>query len=88
MLLKLGSKGKDVEYIQYYLGLKVDGDFGPKTESAIKDFQKQHGLKVDGVVGSNTWNLMKQASTDNFENTYTTSNGLIINKYYLPKKQF
>jgi peptidoglycan hydrolase-like protein with peptidoglycan-binding domain len=30
---------------------KVDGKAGPKTETAIKDFQKAAGVKVDGIVG-------------------------------------
>jgi peptidoglycan hydrolase-like protein with peptidoglycan-binding domain/predicted RNA-binding Zn-ribbon protein involved in translation (DUF1610 family) len=35
-------------------GLKDDGAFGPKTDAAVKAFQKQHGLKDDGVVGPKT----------------------------------
>ena len=35
--------------------LTVDGDFGSKTEAAVKDYQKNHGLTVDGVVGKKTW---------------------------------
>ena len=38
-VLKLGSKGKEVEDLQKYLKIKVDGDFGPKTEEAVKKFQ-------------------------------------------------
>ncbi|MEZ5787022.1 MAG: peptidoglycan-binding protein [Xanthobacteraceae bacterium] len=32
-----------------------DGDFGPKTESAVRAYQTQHGLAADGVVGDRTW---------------------------------
>ena len=41
--------------------LTVDGDFGPKTEQAVKDYQNLHvdrnGKKLDndGVVGTLTW---------------------------------
>src|SRR5262249_12817678 len=34
--------------------LAVDGDFGPKTEAAVIDFQKQNGLRQDGIAGSKT----------------------------------
>ena len=34
---------------------KIDGDIGPRTQKAIKDFQGQNGLKADGKVGPKTW---------------------------------
>jgi peptidoglycan hydrolase-like protein with peptidoglycan-binding domain len=37
------------------LGLKVDGIFGPATETAVKQFQQGSSLVVDGIVGPATW---------------------------------
>jgi peptidoglycan hydrolase-like protein with peptidoglycan-binding domain len=39
--------------------LRIDGDFGWRTEAAVKTFQHQHGLIPDGVVGAKTWALLK-----------------------------
>jgi len=59
--VKKGSKGDAVRMLQQiltdfgYSSDAVDGDFGSKTEKAVKDFQTDFGLVVDGVVGPNTW---------------------------------
>lgn len=62
--IKKGSKGSAVNTLQTKLnsignyGLVVDGDFGAKTENAVKDFQKKNGLTVDGIVGGKTWSKL------------------------------
>lgn len=38
--------------------LMVDGNFGTKTENAVKWFQKKNKLEVDGKVGPKTWVLL------------------------------
>ena len=63
-VLKKGSKGEDVKTMQKKLNafgykLTVDGDFGPCTETALKDFQKKNGLTADGVCGKMTWAALK-----------------------------
>ena len=55
MLLKKGSKGDEVKQLQSKLGLNADGDFGLKTEDAVKAYQLKNGLTPDGIVGPNTW---------------------------------
>lgn len=38
---------------------EIDGNIGPKTKRAIKEFQTQNNLNVDGKVGSKTWEKLK-----------------------------
>lgn len=59
--LKIGAKGDAVKLLQNELNaimpfaLVADGGFGPKTLSAVKQFQATHNLNSDGVVGAKTW---------------------------------
>lgn len=59
LILNRGSKGNDVMELQTKLQklgypIKPDGDFGEKTESVVKLFQKNKDLKVDGIAGPRT----------------------------------
>lgn len=46
-------------------GLNVDGQFGPATEQAVKNFQRTYNryaggnLAVDGIFGPNTYSAMQ-----------------------------
>jgi hypothetical protein len=82
MVLKLGSKGPGVVTLQEFLKITTDGDFGPKTQSAVKSWQKAHGLLADGIVGKNTWAAMGILNTDNAENLEVV-NALSIKKYWM-----
>jgi len=55
MLLKRGDNNEDVKKLQSKLGLEPIGNFGPKTEDAVKAWQTKNGLTADGIVGPNTW---------------------------------
>ena len=88
MTIKQGSRGEEVKQVQAYLGLAVDGNFGPKTHGKVCEWQHNNGLTVDGVVGPLTWNAMGLATTDNSELTYETENGLIIHKHFLPEDEY
>lgn len=60
-LLRTGSSGVAVELLQKYLnaitgaGLAVDGAWGPKTQTAVLNFQRFFHLATDGIVGPATW---------------------------------
>ena len=58
MILKVGSEGADVKKLQEKLGVESIGKFGPKTEAAVKAWQKANGLKDDGIVGDATWSKL------------------------------
>ena len=58
MLLKKGDNNEDVKKLQIKLGVDPVGNFGPKTEEAVKAWQRANGLEDDGVVGDGTWNKM------------------------------
>jgi hypothetical protein len=51
-------RGAQRELDKYAYGLVVDGVFGPATEAAARDFQRQNGLSIDGVVGPITWRTL------------------------------
>lgn len=61
--LRRGSEGEYVTLLQtklfqlgYDLGsYGIDGDFGSRTEAAVKAFQTANGLTADGICGRNTW---------------------------------
>ena len=58
-LVKRGSKGTIVRWIQTRAGqLTVDGDFGPKTETRIKQLQTAYALTPDGSVGIDTFTML------------------------------
>jgi len=88
MILKKGTRGKEVKQLQEYLEIGADGVFGPGTEAAVKKWQKENNLVVDGIVGPKTWEAMGLATTDESEQVYTTENGLIVNRHFLPKGEY
>jgi uncharacterized protein (TIGR02594 family) len=62
MNLAKGSRGPAVSAAQGLLNkhgasprLRQDGDFGQKTDLAVKAYQSRAGLTPDGVIGPRTW---------------------------------
>ncbi len=54
-VLRKGAKGEGVKLMQEALGIGADGDFGPGTERALKEWQSANGLVADGVAGTATF---------------------------------
>ena len=57
-ILRRGSKGEGVKLMQEALGIGADGDFGPGTETALKDWQRENGLTADGIAGPATFDKL------------------------------
>lgn len=63
--MRIGDRGDHVRQLQALLNrdypayskLVEDGDFGPKTEAVVREFQRRAGLSVTGIADS--WTLAK-----------------------------
>ncbi|MCQ2372641.1 MAG: NlpC/P60 family protein [Phascolarctobacterium sp.] len=59
-----GDDGQEVIDIQKrlaelnYTVSNIDGNFGPETEKAVKQFQLDRGLESDGVIGPATYKIL------------------------------
>jgi lysozyme family protein len=56
--VKKGSKGPWVRKLQEALEIPVDGEFGRRTVTALKSWQRKHGLEPDGIAGRNTYRTL------------------------------
>ena len=77
-----GSTGDAVRTIQtklsnwgYFSGA-IDGIYGPKTEEAVKYFQRKNGLTADGVVGPATLRALGMSTTGGESSASSQSNSV------------
>lgn len=62
--LRKGAEGRDVRQVQAMLSEWAispgthDGQFGSKTDTAVRQFQSARGLTSDGIVGTNTYSSL------------------------------
>ncbi|ARI78935.1 C40 family peptidase [Halobacillus mangrovi] len=65
--LNKGDRGRDVTALQTeleslgYYTYNLDGLFGPITEDAVEDFQRDQGLQIDGIAGPETMEALSSA---------------------------
>lgn len=63
-ILHVGMHGPEVVKLQQKLEKlgffdgNIDGDFGAKTETAVKAAQQRYGIEADGIVGAGTWEVL------------------------------
>jgi hypothetical protein len=72
--LRRGAKGPLVKNLQARLNLwlttpprtgpvlVIDGDFGQRTDAAVRAYQRDRGITVDGIVGPETWGTLMNTS--------------------------
>ena len=69
--LRLGSTGTQVRQLQQdlttlgYYWADITGNFGSKTQSAVKNFQEKNKLTADGIAGTKTLNAIAAAISRN-----------------------
>ncbi|MGL5346303.1 MAG: peptidoglycan-binding protein [Peptostreptococcaceae bacterium] len=56
--LKKGDNNIVVRYLQYRLYVDIDGDFGVKTEKALKAWQQKNKLDVNGMCSEKEWDIL------------------------------
>ena len=74
--IQRGQEGQSVRDLQRQLNaggaqppLSEDGQFGPKTEAAVRRFQANAGLQADGVVGPRTVQALQNGNSVEGETT-------------------
>ena len=60
---KQGDSGEKVLLIQEWLclhgmSIPIDGEYGPATDLAVRQFQQKKGIPVDGQVDNNTFTML------------------------------
>lgn len=88
--LTVGDNGETVEDLQRTLNarlkpspeLAIDGDFGPNTQAALRQFQKERQLTVTGITDPATWRALGPLVSDEAPQRAPD----IVNREVLPKQ--
>lgn len=89
--LSIGSAGSEVFMLQRALSflnysLAIDGNFGPGTQAAVRQFQTDHQLGADGIAGPATWAVLDNLVPQGIDISHF--NGLINFAQLSPHIQF
>ena len=90
--LSRGDTGVYVRVAQYYLAviaqnldtvpeIDIDGIFGPRTEAAVKAFQRHYDLPERGIIDERTWNDMYNVYRGIVESTPEYYTGVPVAPY-------
>lgn len=60
-VMRSGSTGPGVVAVQKALAVTADGQFGPRTATAVRTIQNRYGLPATGVVDAATWRAISHA---------------------------
>lgn len=85
-LLQQGMKGEDVRELQHLLNtifnyrLEEDGDFGPATLTAVKNFQSTAKLTMDGKYGAKSHEALMSMVSDHMPEVAEETAPAIVEK--------
>lgn len=80
MILKVGSRGREVEMLQEKLGMRVTGIFGEETRTNLIAWQRRNSLLPDGAAGPNTLSRMGLNFNTTTSTTTIRTNSINLNK--------
>lgn len=81
MILKRGDNNENVKKLQAALGIEAIGNFGPKTEDALKAWQTKNGMVADGIAGPKTLEKLGISTTITTNSTTKNTNSTTSLKY-------
>lgn len=83
-VLRQGAKGEAVRELQTLLNkyicdrITVDGNFGPRTTAAVREFQNRMFLAIDGIVGNKTWRSLFTGAPVDMPNLQQGTKGQLV----------
>lgn len=86
--LRNGASGSEVRLLQQALleageslpRFGVDGQFGPETENAVRNFQRRQNLVVDGIAGPQTYQRLREVLTKKSDQIHKVQVGAFTNR--------